>query len=153
MTRFRRIGRAEFFAFRVALLAIIAIAIAGALSLGVSTAKADLSMCPAGNYCVWSSPNYSGSFDHFNERDNGSNQWFTAGSGNIWESLYNNRTNKTLIGDYFLNGVSPPLHAQDCVNPGSRRADLHNWYYPPSFTEPEVNNIHLARLVDPGTSC
>ncbi len=152
MTRFTCNRGAHSLASRVSLIAILAIAIAGALSIGVSAAKAALSDCPAGNFCLWLNNSYQGGMIEFNEHAQGSNQWFANPTGNPdWNSMYNNRTNKTLFGDFYANGVGPPPHAQDCTNPGGQRGILSNFTYP--GTSEKEPTVFVQKLVGPGTSC
>jgi hypothetical protein len=118
------------------------------MSIGVSTARADSSNCPAGNLCLWFDAGFQGTQWDFNEHNSGANQWVALNNAyDNADSLYNNRVNKSLVG----TNVNPVPNNRTCVNPGGLWADLAKHTYPGGIRLAYA--IGAIDLIDPDPTC
>jgi Peptidase inhibitor family I36 len=133
----------------------LAVTVAGALFLGVSSASAgNGSNCPATALCLYPGTNLDGTPAVLYSGTN--NVWLAINwSGGIdsAKSAFNNRQNKTYIGECDPTSCSDPPqpNGKDCMGPGGERLNLSNWAYADGWLE--WDNIGYVDFIGVGTTC
>lgn len=107
-----------------------------ALLMGVSSARASSSDCPAENWCIWTTKQYgaTGGYMYAFNNGYGTNSWYDIHYYGVGGSVYNRRQNHT----WFSWDIPPPNPAagtKDCMIPGGGRGDLSTWWYPDGHNE------------------
>jgi hypothetical protein len=137
----------------LSLLAIILVASAGVLFVGVSSARAgDPNNCPSTAWCIWTGTNFDGNMYGYTQAQKGSNVWWNIPNsvGFYASSLFNNRQHSTWFS-YRVYMNPPPANEKDCQIPGGQRLNLGNWFYPDGAQE--YHQIYSADLMYSATTC
>jgi hypothetical protein len=153
LTRSIRIAKAHPVATPVGLVAIITVASACVLFLGISVARAgDPQTCPSTAWCIWTGTNFNGNMYGYTPSQKGSNVWWNVpiDVADSAASLFNNRQHSTQFS-WYENSSNPPPNTKDCQIPGGQRMNLGNWQYPDN--NDELHDVYEADLLGSATTC